>query len=81
MTIQGLALGLLIGVIPPALYHLLRGGSLNHFLLLIAAGWVGFFLGHALGQGQRRHRTSGLERDPLQAANSSSRARQLGPTA
>jgi len=50
MTIQGLALGLLIGVIPPALYHLLRGGSLNRFLLLIAAGWVGFFLGHALGQ-------------------------------
>ena len=50
MTIQGVTLGLLIAVIPPAALHLLRGGSLNRFLLLIASGWVGFFIGHFLGQ-------------------------------
>lgn len=50
MTIQGIALGLLIAIIPPALFQLLRGGSLNRFLLLIAASWIGFFSGHLLGQ-------------------------------
>jgi hypothetical protein len=50
MTIQGIALGLLIAVIPPASFHLLRGGSLNRFLLMIAACWIGFFSGHFLGQ-------------------------------
>ena len=55
MTIQGIALGLIIAVIPPALFHLLRGGSLNRFLLLIAAAWVGFFTGHFLGQALNWH--------------------------
>jgi hypothetical protein len=55
MTIQGAALGLIIAVIPPALFHLFRGGSLNRFLLLIAAAWVGFFAGHFLGQALNWH--------------------------
>jgi hypothetical protein len=50
MTIQGAAFGLLIAVILPATLHLLRGGSLNRLLLLIASGWIGFFSGHFLGQ-------------------------------
>jgi len=50
MTIQGFVLGLLIAILAPAVLHLLRGGSLSRFLLLIAASWVGFFAGHFLGQ-------------------------------
>ncbi len=50
MTIQGVVLGLLIGVIPAGFFHFLRGGSLNRLMLTVAASWVGFFAGHLIGE-------------------------------
>lgn len=50
MTIQGIVLGLVIGVIPASSFHFLRGGSLNRLLLTIAASWIGIFTGHFIGE-------------------------------
>ncbi len=50
MTIQGIILGLVIGVIPASFFHFLRGGSLNRLLLTVAASWIGIFTGQLIGE-------------------------------
>jgi len=45
----GLVLGFLISTIYGALFHLLVGGKPRRLLLYVLASWIGFVLGHFLG--------------------------------
>lgn len=49
-TASSLVLALLLATAYGALFHFLTGGSLRRLLLYIMAAWLGFALGHFLGQ-------------------------------
>lgn len=46
---SGLVLGFLLSTIYGALFHLIVGGRPRKLLLYVIASWVGFALGHFLG--------------------------------
>jgi len=48
MTPQGVLLGLCVGTLLGALFHLWKGGSLNRLLLYLVLGNLGFWVGHWL---------------------------------
>jgi hypothetical protein len=49
-TASGLVLSLLLATAYAALFHFLIGGSVRRLILYILAAWVGFAIGHLLGQ-------------------------------
>ncbi|MFN2136232.1 MAG: hypothetical protein ACK2UK_09775 [Candidatus Promineifilaceae bacterium] len=49
-TASGLVLALLLATAYAALFHFLIGGSLRRLILYIIAAWIGFAIGHFLGQ-------------------------------
>jgi hypothetical protein len=50
ITLPALILGCFIATLLGAGLHLLRGGNLGRLLLYIAIAWVGFWIGHAIGE-------------------------------
>ncbi|HSH03114.1 MAG TPA: hypothetical protein VLL52_11395 [Anaerolineae bacterium] len=48
-TAAGFVLGFLLSTIYSALFHLFVGGPLKRLLLYILAAWLGFALGHIVG--------------------------------
>ncbi len=49
MTIPALLFGLLLASLYGTLFHLWRGGSGGRILLYVLLSWVGFWLGHFIG--------------------------------
>jgi hypothetical protein len=49
MTLPAALLGILISTIFGALFHLWRGGGLGRLILYLILGWVGFWIGQAVG--------------------------------
>lgn len=49
MTIPGYILGVLVSTLFGAGFHLIYAGSARRFLLYLLAGWLGFGLGHWVG--------------------------------
>ena len=47
--VAGLALGFILATAYGALFHLIIGGNLRSFLLYILTSWVGFAIGHIVG--------------------------------
>ena len=41
--------GFVLSTLYGALFHFWKGGSLNRLLLLVGLSWVGFWVGHFLG--------------------------------
>ena len=49
MTIPALLFGFVIASLYGALFHLVRGGSPARLFLFMALSWLGFALGHIIG--------------------------------
>jgi hypothetical protein len=49
MTLPSLIIGILISSLYGALFHLFRGGGLGRMLLYFILAWIGFWVGHSLG--------------------------------
>jgi uncharacterized membrane protein YeaQ/YmgE (transglycosylase-associated protein family) len=49
LTLPSLLLGLLISSLYGALFHLLRGGDLTRLISYLFLAWIGFALGHFIG--------------------------------
>lgn len=49
MTLPTLLLGLVISSIYGAAFHLFLGGNLGRLLLYLILSWIGFWLGHTIG--------------------------------
>lgn len=50
MPLPTLLFGVLISTLYGALFHLWRGGGAGRLSLYLILGWIGFWVGHALGQ-------------------------------
>ncbi|OGO18859.1 MAG: hypothetical protein A2Z14_07470 [Chloroflexi bacterium RBG_16_48_8] len=50
MTTPNLFLGVLIALIVGLVFHFIRGGSFNRFLMHILTAVIAFFLGHYVGE-------------------------------
>ena len=49
MSIPTLFLGLVLSTLYGALFHLWRGGNAGRLLLYLVLAWIGFWLGHLIG--------------------------------
>jgi len=49
MTLPSIILGIVISSLYGAVFHLYRGGGLGRLLLYLALAWIGFWVGHILG--------------------------------
>jgi hypothetical protein len=49
MTIPVLLFGIVISTLYGAAYHLWRGGGVGKLILYLVLGWLGFWIGHILG--------------------------------
>jgi hypothetical protein len=49
MSIPGIFLGLILSTLYGALFHLWRGGNAGRLLLYLLLAWIGFWLGHLVG--------------------------------
>ncbi len=49
MSIPTLFLGLVLSTLYGALFHLWRGGNAGRVLLYLVLAWVGFWIGHLVG--------------------------------
>ena len=49
-TASSLVLALLLATAYAALFHFLTGGSLRRLIMYILAAWIGFAVGHLVGQ-------------------------------
>jgi uncharacterized membrane protein YeaQ/YmgE (transglycosylase-associated protein family) len=50
MTLPTFLLGAVLSSLFGSLYHLVRGGSGKRLLTYLVAGWIGFWVGHLVGQ-------------------------------
>ena len=50
MTIPAVLFGIFLSTLYGALFHFWRGGDTKRLILYIALSWVGFWLGHFIGQ-------------------------------
>lgn len=50
MTLPAILFGFVLSTLFGALFHLIRGGSGKRLLSYLIAGWVGFLVGHLIGQ-------------------------------
>lgn len=50
MTIPALLLGFIISTLYGLVFHLIRGGNAGRLLIYLILAWVGFSLGHFLGE-------------------------------
>jgi hypothetical protein len=50
MTLPAFLFGLLLATLIAAIFHLVRGGNLGNLIVYIIFGWIGFWLGHLLGE-------------------------------
>jgi len=49
MSIPTIFLGLVLSTLYGALFHLWRGGNAGRLLLYLILAWIGFWLGHLVG--------------------------------
>ena len=49
MTIPSIIIGIIISTIYGAVFHLWRGDGLGRLILYIILAWIGFWLGHLIG--------------------------------
>ena len=49
MTLPSLLLGFLVSSIYGVLFHLVRGGDLTRLIAYLFRAWIGFALGHIIG--------------------------------
>jgi uncharacterized membrane protein YeaQ/YmgE (transglycosylase-associated protein family) len=49
MSLPALFLGLILSTLYGALFHLWRGGNAGRLLLYLVLAWIGFWLGHLVG--------------------------------
>lgn len=50
MTVPAALVGLLLATACGLAFHVIRGGGMSRIALDVAAAWVSFFLGHAVGE-------------------------------
>jgi uncharacterized membrane protein YeaQ/YmgE (transglycosylase-associated protein family) len=50
MTLQSLLLGAIVATVYGAAFHLWQGGGPRRLALYLLAGWLGFALGHVIGE-------------------------------
>lgn len=49
MTLPSLLIGIVISSLYGTVFHLYRGGGFGRLLLYLVLAWIGFWLGHLLG--------------------------------
>lgn len=49
MTLPALIMGIVISTIYGVIFHLWKGGSAGRLLLYLILGWLGFWVGHTIG--------------------------------
>ena len=49
MTLPSILISIIISSLYGAAFHLWRGGNLTRLLLYLVLAWIGFWLGHMLG--------------------------------
>ena len=49
MTIPSIIIGIIFSTIYGAVFHLWRGDGLGRLILYIILAWIGFWLGHLIG--------------------------------
>jgi hypothetical protein len=49
MTLPSILIGIVISSLYGAAFHLWRGGGLGRLILYLILAWVGFWLGHLIG--------------------------------
>jgi uncharacterized membrane protein YeaQ/YmgE (transglycosylase-associated protein family) len=49
LSIPGIFLGLVLSTLYGALFHLWRGGNAGRLLLYLLLAWLGFWVGHVVG--------------------------------
>jgi hypothetical protein len=50
MTIPAVLFGILVSTLIGAIFHLWKNGGLGRLLLYIILAWIGFWVGHIIGQ-------------------------------
>jgi hypothetical protein len=51
MTLPNIILGIVISSLYGAAFHLFLGGNFSRLLLYVILAWIGFWLGHFIGNG------------------------------
>lgn len=52
MTIPSIIIGIVISSLYGVAFHLWRGGGLGRLILYIVLAWIGFWIGHIIGNSQ-----------------------------
>ena len=52
MTIPTILIGIVISSLYGVAFHLWRGGGLGRLILYIVLAWIGFWIGHIIGNSQ-----------------------------
>lgn len=50
MPLPTIIFGFVLSTLEASFYHLIRGGHISKYLLLIAFSWTGFWIGHFAGE-------------------------------
>ena len=52
MTIPSIIIGIVISSLYGVVFHFWRGGGLGRLILYIVLAWIGFWIGHIVGNSQ-----------------------------
>ena len=52
MTIPSIIIGIVISSLYGVAFHLWRGGGLGRLILYVVLAWIGFWIGHIIGNSQ-----------------------------